>query len=69
MANEEQEFVRLAYLEMGQGYIDLQDISGSLRETTAAMITDCKGLYDSVRRTPLGATAQTAPRPRQPLTK
>ena len=50
MASEEQEFVRLLWLEMSTGKLDLQNINGELQKTTGVMVTDCKGLYDSVCR-------------------
>ena len=35
---------------MENGGIHLRHLDGALRQTPATLVTDCKGLYDSVRR-------------------
>ena len=50
MAVEEQEFVRLLWTEITTGALNLKDVNAELVKATAAMVTDCKGLYDSINR-------------------
>ena len=42
--------MRMAWTELMAGFVDLKDIRGSLRQTQATMVTDCKGLYDALAR-------------------
>ena len=50
MAAEELEFLRLAYTEVRYGTVNLRDLPGMFALTAATLVTDCKGLYDSLMR-------------------
>ena len=51
IANEEQEYVRLAWHEMCTGQRPSHhNIQDALRATTGTLVTDCKAMYDSVMR-------------------
>ena len=50
MADEETLFLRLAYTEAMHGKVDLRDLATTLKLTTATLVTDCKGLYDTLTK-------------------
>ena len=50
MCHEELTFLRLAYTEMEEGYVDVKNVRAALAKTRATLVTDCKGLYDALLR-------------------
>ena len=50
MAVEDQEWLRLMWVEMSTGEVNLKNANPAIASVTAAVVTDCKGLYDSINR-------------------
>ena len=49
-AQEEQEYVRLLWQELSNGYYDMHDVDKEIRSVTGALLIDAKGVYDAVSR-------------------
>ena len=50
MCHEDLTYMRMAWTELMDGFVNLKDVRGTLRMTQATMVTDCKGLYDALAR-------------------
>ena len=50
LCHEELTFMRLAYTEMMTGVANLKNPREVLKQTTATLVSDCKGLYDALAK-------------------